>query len=135
MDTPIIPRAWRVVHPILASGVPLEPGAAVILSPAPAYSLEEAGYLEPLAELPPEGAIALEMLDETREPDTAGGQAAVTGRDDDSHHAGGATSPGTDTASALKADPATPAGDTPAGPEAPTDSAKPARRSTTRSKS
>lgn len=73
MDTPIETgetRPWRVVHPILASGVPIEPGAAVILSPAEAARLAEAGYIAPLAELPPEGAIALGMLDETREPDT-----------------------------------------------------------------
>lgn len=54
MDTPIETgetRPWRVVHPILASGVPIEPGAAVILSPAEAARLAEAGYIEALDEV------------------------------------------------------------------------------------
>lgn len=63
------PMLYRVVHALLASGVPIEAGAAVIASPADAAGLLRTGYLAPLDTLPPEGAIVLGQLDEMRRLD------------------------------------------------------------------
>ncbi len=63
------PMLYRVVHALLASGVPIEAGAAVIAPPADAAGLVRAGYLAPLDTLPPEGAIVLGRLDEMRRLD------------------------------------------------------------------
>lgn len=120
---------YRVVHPILAGGVPLEPGLAIVLPPAEADKLVRAGYLAPLSALPPEGAIALGVIDETRRdapgfpqldtsparPDESvpelarefeGGSAPEAGRDDTTQHpAEGAASLGTHNPSASEVAP------------------------------
>lgn len=121
---------YRVVHPILAGGVPLEPGLAIVMPPSEADKLVRAGYLAPLAELPPEGAIALGVLDEVRRSESSafplldtsparpdesvpelarefeGGSAPEAGRDDATQHpAEGAASLGTHNPSASEVDP------------------------------
>lgn len=113
---------YRVVHPILASGVPLEAGLAVILPGPEGVKLALAGYLAPLAELPAEGAVALAMLEEQRFDagdlsEINGALAPRTGNDPAQQSAEGVTSLGTNTSPPAPVA-AAPAGAMPAGPEA-----------------